>query len=175
VRDGGLDAGLEVLGLVELRGRPAAEVIARISEHLAEGAEGLQADLLRTALQDTILEAAAIEGESGYQNLGDALEAFLNREGVDGFVASFLTHFVFDRVWAYIQSHVERRSEGASAATAMESAVERCCRGHVENLIDDLKDAGRFDDLDWFGSAGVAFGQEIASNLESRLSAQAPK
>jgi len=96
VRGGSLDAGLDVLGLAELRGRPAAEVIARISEHLAEGAEGLQAELLRTALQDTILEAAAIEGESGYQNLGEALQNFLNREGVDGLVESFLTHYVFD-------------------------------------------------------------------------------
>jgi len=53
--------------------------------------------------------------------------------------------------------------------------VERSCRGHVGNLIDDLKDSGRFDGLDWFGGAALKFGQEIASNLESRLSALAPK
>lgn len=174
VRDRGLDAGLEYLGLGELRGRPAAEVVARISEHLCDGVDGLQGELMMKALQDTILEAAAVEGEAGYQNLGEALQSFLNREGIDGFVGAFLTNYVFDRVWAYIQSHVERRSDGADAATAMETAVERCCRGHVENLMDDLKAAGRFDSIDWFGRGAADFGQEIAADLESRISSLSP-
>ena len=108
----GLDAGLDVLGLGELRGRPATEVVARIAEHLATGVEGLQGDLLRIALQDTLLEAAALEGETGYENLSDALQSFLDREGVEGLVESFLTHYIFDRIWAYVQAHVERRSAG---------------------------------------------------------------
>ena len=171
----GLDAGLASLGLDQLRGRPASEVVARIAEHLSEGVEGLQGELLRTALQETLFEAAALEGESGYQNLGDALQVFLDREGVEGLVESFLTNFVFDRILAYVQSHIERRSDTASDASALETAIERSCRGHVENLIDDLKSAGRFDQLDWFGRDGQSFGQQIAADLESRLSALAPE
>jgi hypothetical protein len=170
-----LNAGLRALGLDELRDRPPAEVIARISEHLADGVEGLQGELLRAALQEAILEAAAIEGESGYLNLSDAFQGFLAREGIEGLVQSFLTHYVFDRVWAYVESHVERRSDSASSASALESAVENSCRGHVENLIDEMKAAGRFDRLDWFGTDGQSFGQQIAGELESRLSALAPE
>jgi len=173
VRDGGLDAGLRLLGLDELRNRPAAEVIARISEHLADGVEGLQEELLRTALQEAILETAAIEGESGYHNLSGALQSFLSREGVEGLIESFLTHYVLDRVWAFIQNHVERRSDSVSSASALESAVENSCRGHVRELMDDMKRAGRFDRLDWFGTDGQRFGQDISVTLESRLSALA--
>lgn len=174
VRDGGLDAGLRTLGLDELRGRPAAEVIARIAEHLAEDTAGLQGELLAVALRDTILEAAALEGDRGYQNLSDSLQAYLNREGIEGLVESFLTHYVFDRVWSCIESHVERKSDGRASASALASAVEHGCRAHVHALIDDMRDSGRFDGLDWFGRDGQAFGQEIAGTLEDRLTALSP-
>ena len=174
VRDGGLDAGLRSLGLDELRGRPAAEVISRIAEHLAEDTSGLQGDLLSAALRDAILEAAALEADRGYQNLSDALQAYLARDGIEGLVESFLTHYVFDRVWSSVESHVERKSGGQSSSSALASAVENGCRAHVQALIDDMRDSRRFDGLDWFGRDGQAFGQEIAGTLEARLIALSP-
>ena len=42
MRDGGLDAGLQILGLSELRGRPAAEVIARIADSIRAEIEGAE-------------------------------------------------------------------------------------------------------------------------------------
>lgn len=41
LRDRGLDAALDGLGLADLHGRPAAEVIARIAEHLTDGLPGV--------------------------------------------------------------------------------------------------------------------------------------
>jgi hypothetical protein len=174
VRDRGLDEGLRTLGLDELRGRPAAEVIARIAEHLAEDTPGLQGELLSAALRDAILEAAALEGDRGYQNLSDSLQAYLNREGVDGLVESYLTHYVFDRVWSCIQSHVDRKSDGLASASALGRAVESGCRAHVHALIEDMRDSRRFDGLDWFGRDGQALGQEIAETLEARLTGLRP-
>src|SRR4051812_3059609 len=46
VQSAGLAGGLEVLGLDELKGCSAAEIISRIAEHIAEGADPLQRDLL---------------------------------------------------------------------------------------------------------------------------------
>lgn len=169
VRDQGLDAGLRTLGLGELRDRPAAEVIARIAEHLAADTPGLQGELLSVALRDSILDVAALEGDRSYQNLSDSLQAYLNKEGIEGLVESFLTHYVFDRVWSCIQSHVERRSDSLASASALGRAVESGCRAHVHALIDDMRVDRRFDGLDWFGRDGQALGQEIAETLETRL------
>jgi len=175
VRTEGLDAALTRLGLDELRGRPATEVIARIAEHLAEDGRGLDKELLERALREAIFEAAALEGDRSYENLSASLEAFLNSEGVEGLVALFLTHFVFERVWLVAEDHVAHKGETASDSTALASAIEAACRGHVDRLLTELKNGGRFEGVDWFGRDGERFGDEIASELEARIRALAPE
>lgn len=169
VKDGGLDAAVERLGLSELRGRPAVEVIARIAEHLAESADGPQADLIAAALRDAVLECVAVESDGSYDDLDAGLQAFMERAGVEGLVEAFLSHFVFDRIWSWIETHVNERSGGVSDSQAMASAVERSCRLHVQGLIGDLRDEGRFDGVEWFGAEGVELGQGIIRTLEFRL------
>src|SRR5262249_24235340 len=110
VRDGGLAAGLAILGLDELRGRPAAEIVSRIADHLAGETNGLSRELLADALRDALFEAALLEGDSTYEALERSLESFLAREGIEGLIALFLTKYVFDRVWVLIESHVDERS-----------------------------------------------------------------
>ena len=171
VRDRGLDGALRTLGLDELRGRPAIEVIARIAEHLADGVQGPEGETLTTALRDAIFEAAALEGDRTYQTLDVSLQSYLNREGIEGLVESFLANYVFDRIWFFIQNHVESKAPTSTVSTAMASAVENSCRSHVRSRIKDLKAENRFENLDWFGRDGQNLGQEIASILESRLAA----
>lgn len=170
LRDQGLDAALAALGLQELRGKPAAEVIARIAEHLAEDLPGTQGEILTTALREAIFEVAALEGDRTYQNLEGSLQAFLAREGIEGLIESFISKFVFDRIWFHIENHVQRKSD-VSEGQALASAVESSIKGHVRTLIDEQKSAGRFEKIDWFGTAGHQFGQEIAIDLENRLRA----
>jgi hypothetical protein len=166
-----LDAALERLNLAELKGRPPAEVISRIAEHLADDLPGVQGELLTAALREAIFEVAAIEGDRTYQNLEQSLQSFLEREGIPGLVETFLTRFVFDRVWFHVESHAQKKAASASDAQALASAVEQSVRGHVRELIQEQRAAGRFDELDWFGTAGQGFGEEIASDLEGRLRA----
>lgn len=171
VRDRGLDAALEGLNLSELKGRPPAEVISRIAEHLADDLPGVQGELLTAALREAIFEVAAMEGDRTYQNLERSLQSFLEREGIPGLVETFLSRFVFDRVWFHVESHAQKKAASASVAQALASAVERSVRGHVRELIEEQREAGRFDKLDWFGTAGQRFGEQIASDLEARLRA----
>ena len=169
LRDRGLDGALDTLGLAELRGRPATEVIARIAEHLADGVPGPEGEILTNALRDAILEAAALEGDRNYDNLAASLQSYLDRVGVEGLLESFLTHIVFDRIWFFLQNHVESKVDTSVSPAAMASAVEAGCRSQVRSLMSDLREENRFDAVDWFGRAGQDFGQEIASDLESRM------
>ncbi|MEZ6097676.1 MAG: hypothetical protein R3E01_01770 [Pirellulaceae bacterium] len=164
-----LGAALDSLGLGELRGRPAAEVVARIAEHIAGISDGLQQELLSATLRDALLDAAAIEGDRSYQNLDAALQGFLAREGVEGLVQCFLTKYVFDRVWTLIENHVTLRTNSIDESIALSSAVERGCHAQVEMLIDDLRAEGRFEQVDWFAPAGQDLGNGIVSTLEFRL------
>lgn len=172
VREGGLDAGLHVLGLDDLKGRPPAEVIDRIADHLAEGADPTQYDLLTDALKAAILEAAALGAQSGFKDLDSALYGFLERQGVDGLVQSYLSNYVYGRVWMAVENHVEMKTEGGPSSHAMSIAVGNACRSHVADLIRETKDAGRFERVDWFGREGVQLGNELVAELEGRLKAQ---
>lgn len=171
VRDAGMTAALGGLGLGELRGRPAAEVVSRIAEHLVGDTTGLQGELLTAALRDALLDAAALAGDPSYENLEAAFQTFLEREGVEGLVELFLTHYVFSRVWTLIESHVERRSESASDATAMASAVKGACRAHVRELVEDSVTQGQLERVNWFGREGLRLANTVVGNLEARLSA----
>lgn len=172
VRDGGLEAGLHALGLDELRGRPPAEVVDRIADHLAQGADPTQYDLLTDALKTAIQEAAALGERNGFKDLDSALQGFLERHGVEGLIQSYLANYVYGRVWTAVENHVEMKTEGGANGQAMSIAVGNACRSHVESLIQETKDAGRFGNIDWFGRDGTRLGNELVSELEARLKAQ---
>jgi hypothetical protein len=169
VRTEGLDRALEILGIAELRNRPAAEVVAQIAEHIAAGADGPQKELLNDALRNALFEAAATQGDGSYDNLKDSLESFLQREGVQGLVELFLSEYVFDRVWTLIENHVDLKTQSNSASDAMAGAVENACRSNVADLIAESKDAGSFESTDWFGAGGQKLGEELVADLEARL------
>jgi hypothetical protein len=169
VRDRGLDGALSALGLDELRGRPAAEVIARIAEHFADGVPGVEGEVLTNALRDAIFEAAALAGDRNYEDLAKSLQSYLDDAGIEGLVELFLTNLLFDRIWFFIQHHVESKSDDLADARALASAVEAGCRSHVRTQMEGLKEDHRFDSVDWFGRGGQEIGQAIASDIESRL------
>ncbi len=165
----GLDEGLRSLGLEALQGRPAAEVIAAIADHLAGSVDGLAGEVLTSALRRSIFEAAELAGDPTYENLESALQGFLATDGVDGLAELFLADLAFDRVWSLIENHVEQRSETTTDATALADAIKACCRSQARLLIDQLKAEGRFDTVDWFGRDGQRFGNEIAGRMEAQL------
>jgi hypothetical protein len=169
LRADGLDGALHALGLDELQGRPAAEVIARIADHLAEGTDPTQYELLSDALKAALMESASLEYQGGYADLEAALQAFLDRNGVEGLVQAFLWQYVYDRVWLAVENHVEMKVQGKATGQAMSIAVGNACRLHVETLIQERKAAGHFHNVDWFGRAGIRLGNELVAELEGRL------
>ncbi len=170
-RTGGVAVGIEALGLADLSGMTPAEVVSRIAEHLADETSGLQHELLVNALRDALLDAASIQGDAGFQQLDEALQSFLQREGVSGLVTAFLTNYVFDRVWGIIEYHVDRKADSTSDAVALESAVQDVCRQHVRDAVGSAEEAGRFEQVDWFGREGVGIAESVVNDLEARLTA----
>lgn len=167
----GLTQALRELDLASLEGRPAVEVIAQVSERLAAGIEGIDAEILKAALNETILEAAQLEHELGYEDLEAGLQAFLQDEGLGGLVELFLAKFVSDLVSAAIFEHIDQRSESASQTEAMLAGIESVCRNKAHTTIQRFQGDGRLNRTDWFGPAGRRLGHEMAESILNELRA----
>jgi hypothetical protein len=171
VRDGGLDVGLSGLGLDTLHGRPAAEVVSAISEHLAGDTEGLDREFLQTALSDALLEAASLGDELGYEDFSAGLERYLAIEGPDGLVALFLEHFVFDTLWGRIEKHAFDKSPDAASLESLMTAIQGECVAQVREQMEAARADGSFANVDWLGRTGRELAMGIVVALEARLAA----
>jgi hypothetical protein len=171
VRDQGLAAGLKGLGLPDLAGKSAVEIVSAVSQHLASAVDGLDGELLKAALNDAILEAAQLGAEDGFVDLEKGLQAFLGERGIPGLVEEFLCRFVFDAVWANIEGHVNARAADERATEAFMSAIDGVCAAEVRAVIDDVRANGTFDRTDWFGSDGQRIGRQIFETIHIRLRA----
>ena len=169
VQTRGLTEALRKLDLGTLEGRPAVEIIARVSERLAEGMDGVDAEILRMALNEAILEAAQLEEELGYTDLEQGLQAFLNDQGLGGLLEVFLTKLVSDLVTAAIFEHVDQKSESADQTEAMLAGIESVCRNKAHTTIEEYRTGGRLNRTDWFGGAGRRLGQEMAESILTAL------
>ena len=171
VRDRGLADGLETLGLGELEGKSAIEIIATVADHLASAVEGLDGELMREALREGIIEAAALGDSDGYTDLEGGLQSFLRDEGVDGLVEIFLCKFVFDAVWANFEDHAQAKATDRNALEAFVNAIDGVCASEVRGVLGDMRDRGEFTTMDWFGQDGQRVGREIFVTIEARLRA----
>jgi len=168
----GLDRALAVLGIEDLRGRPAGEVISRIADHLSHESHGLEQSSLREAIQQAILNASELAGDSTYEDLEASLQSFLSLNGIEGLVELFLTQYVFDRVWVLIEDYVNKRTDNRRDVANMEAAIEQACLSQVRNQIGRHKESGSFDNKDWFGRDGIRTAEGILADLEASLRAE---
>lgn len=169
VQSEGLASSLHGLGLDNLIDRPAAEVIAAISERLSEGTSGLDGEILAEALREALLEIAGTGADGEYISFEAALNDFLSTFGIDGLIEVFLKHYVFSRIWLFIERHVAVRAEAASSSAALSSAVEVACLENVRQVMSDIRNQGRLQSVDWFGREGQTLAASIVQDLETRL------
>jgi hypothetical protein len=175
VREQGLAVGLDFLGLRDLAGKSAVEIVAAVSDHLASTVDGLDGELMRAALSDAILEAAQLGDADGFVDLERGLQGFLNKNGVEGLVEVFLCKFVFDAVWANVEGYVQSRSPDERAIEAFMSAIENVCAVEVRATIDESRERGDFGQIDWFGADGQRIGRQVFQTIDSRLRAMEDK
>lgn len=169
----GFSKAVERLGLGDLRGCPAAEVVARIADHFSAHANGLDRALLSSALRDTLLEVANLHDSVEYPNLAESLESFIQVNGVEGLVETFLANLIYDQVWLLVEEWVLKKSESNRDSEALRASVENACRQLAREAIDELKENDRFDSFGWFGAEGTALARDIVQDIETRLNAAA--
>lgn len=165
----GLAQALNSVGIEDLRGKPATEVIIRIADHFSEDARGLEQDLLRGAIQQAIYNVAELAGDPTYENLEASLQSFLTLEGIEGLVEVFLTQYVFDKVWLLIEEYVNNRTDSETKVADLEIAVEQACRSIVHDEVAQHKQEGHFNRMDWFGRDGQRVAETVVGELERRL------
>lgn len=171
ISSAGLDQGLDRLGLGSLVGQTGTVVVAAISRRLAEGCEGVDAEVLSSALSETLIEVSGLVADVAYETLAAGLDAFLAANGVPELLAVFLTHFVFNAVWVNIESYVQSRSPDEESFQAYMAAVETICGAEVRAELRDAESQGRLDAGDWFGADGIRTGQSLVRSIELRLQA----
>jgi hypothetical protein len=150
-------------------GKSAIEVVSAIVEHLTRDASGVDGEVLRNALQETILEAAGLEAELGYRDLETGLQNFLAQAGVDGLIELFLCHYVFDAVWVAIEDYAQSRSNSEQSFEAFMSAIEEVCRDEVRAAVAEYREDGKFGQVDWFGADGRRIGDDLSAEIVGRL------
>jgi len=168
LRDG-LTAALDSLGLAELEGRPAVEVIERIAGYLSRDARSEDNEVLRDALGGAILEIAQLEDELGYEDLEAGLERFLQENGIVGVLEEFLVRLTFEAVWSLVEQHVRDESISENAVEATVAAIDHVCRAVVHARIEELRSSGQVDAIDWFGPGVRPVVADLVSSVESRL------
>ena len=139
----GFDEGLAFLGLGDLEGLSAVEVAAAIADHLAESLDGLDADLMRDAVREAVLEAAELSEVDGLEDLERGLESFLETEGVLGLVALVIERYVFNAIWARIEDHAQLQAPTREEFEALLIAVQGVCESEVRKTIRDIEESGR--------------------------------
>jgi len=169
VQERGLADALRGLDLGELDGRPAVEVVARVSEQLASGLDGVDGEILRKALNDAILETAALENELGFTDLEAGLQTFLDEEGLGGLIEMFLTRLASDLVAAAILDHVGEKTDSDPQTEALLAGIEIVCREKTRAMVNRNRNEGRFNRVNWFGPAGTRLGRELADSIVAEL------
>ena len=169
VAEVGLSEALAILGLRDLEGLSAVEVAAAIADHLAESLDGINADLMRDALREAVLEAAQLGEVDGLEDLESGLESFLREEGVLGLIALVLEKFVFTAIWACIEDHAQLRAPTREDFEALLIAIQGVCESEVQRTISNLKESGEIESVDWFGPEGVRLGRQIFDRVEQSL------
>lgn len=169
IGSGGLETGLTSLGLQELSGKSPAEVVGRIAEQISSTCKGQQREIVQKALQDTILDAAALAGDGTYQELDSSLQDFIGDSGIEGLVELFLTNLSFDLVWYGLENHIDLKAETVENSSGIQSAVRECCAQQVREAMTQERAIGGINSTDWFGATGAARATQIATRVERTL------
>ena len=169
VAETGLKETFATLGLGDLEGLSAVEVTAMIADHLAESLDGINADLMRDALREAVLEAAQLGEVDGLEDLESGLESFLGKEGVMGLIALVMEKFVFNAIWACIEDHAQLKAPTREDFEALLIAIQGVCESEVQNTISELEKSGEIGSVDWFGPEGTRLGRRIFERVEQKL------
>jgi hypothetical protein len=163
----GFDTGLQDLLSGLDTARPGTEVIAAIAEHLTRQISGLEADVLRKAIQETLLDAAGLDYHPELLNLKVELEEFLRKHGAKKILELVLSSYIFNAIWIRIQEAV-RLEMGSHGLRNQMIGIERLCGSVVHSVLEEWKADGKLEELAIRRALGVALVKSIQTRLLER-------
>ena len=79
---------------------------------------------MRRTCQDALIEAAALQGNGEFKDLEEALQSFLDKNGVEGLIELFLTNYV-----------AGPRLDGSRESRPAKEMIETPCPQHLESQL----------------------------------------
>jgi hypothetical protein len=154
---------LEALGITEAANLEGAELLDRISEAIIGGRLTFDQEIATTALRNTLMEILQYSPE----DFESAVRLFLEQEGLPGFIEAFLTKYVFETIWGYLEDAARERILREPNIESLVNALEHLCAYEVETVVQE----SNFETVDWLGQEGLSLvdgiGRRISTDLAS--------
>lgn len=116
------------------RAYDSADVIRFISDYLTDCDIGLESDIVRKSLQETIFYSVGTGVDLEHVDVEDRLRRFLRLRGATGFLRRFLCLHVFNIVWFQTVDSFRESSRSQTAFMSEMERVEQLCRQVVDSV-----------------------------------------
>jgi hypothetical protein len=136
-----LEKAIKSLDLPDLKDKSATEIVSIVAERLSSDVSGIEAEALKKALQDAILEASQLTDEGTYADLEKSLQKFLQQEGIRGLVELFLVEYIFDFTWVFIEKYAQEKAKDGKSLEAFMTAHKSICETKVKEKINEISKA----------------------------------
>jgi len=163
--DAGIQTALQRIGITDVHDLDGTEIVDRISEALVEGRFSLDQEIAVTALRETLLSILGPDAD----NFEDSIKAFMNEQGVQGFIITFLNHYILERVWQHIADAARERIDAEAQISALYDGLEMLCRVEIEQVVEELSTNENINNVDWFGSQGRQIAEEIVASIAANI------
>jgi hypothetical protein len=160
----GFEAGLRNLAQGLDTHRRPTEIVAAVAQHLTREISGLKADILRKAVQETMLDAAGFGYGPEELNVKIGLEKFLRKRGATGLLELFVSSYVFNALWIRIQEAVRAKSGSRSLSKSMLD-IKRFCTAVVRSVVAEWHAEGKLESLATKKRLAAAFMKTIEGRL----------
>lgn len=158
VKADNLLTALELLGITEAANLVGVELLDRISEAIIGGRLTFDQEIATTALRNTMMDILRYNPE----DFEIATRLFLENEGLAGFIEAFLTKYVFETIWGFLEDATRERILRETSIESFVNALEHLCSYEVETVVQE----SNFEAVDWLGPEG----QSLADSISRRIS-----
>lgn len=150
----GLDAALRDVGLADLMGKPAKEVMAGLLDTLVEPGSTLDEHAARLALAK--LNDDLLKGAETYEDVEHALSRAVDQQGISQILSSFFGHYLYERFCRDFYENWVKRVGSTQAARSLKSIKD-----YIVSRIKAKVVARDFKNVSWRTRDGLKLAQQV--------------
>jgi hypothetical protein len=142
----GFEPGLNSVSPALDTDQQAVDVISDVAAHLTHKISGFRGDVLRKAIQESLIHASGVGYGPEPLDVKEGLERFLRKRGPKKLLELTLSSYVFNFIWIRLQDTV-RSKRGSEALADSMLAIERFCVSVVKSVFGEWDQEGKLDEL----------------------------